>query len=139
MAILLGGRCWGKCKPKLGLNLNSLCLNLCLYHKNISFLCYQQFEFFFSAKFFFNNDSLISNILMLICLSQLLKKRPKVLIRTITNYGIDNNFLITLGEKDEWTKDKTAKKYFTKAITILRYISKIFGWPFLWDTYIYDR
>ena len=38
---------------------------------------------------------------MLICLSQLLKKRPKVLIRTITNYGIDNNFLITLGEKDE--------------------------------------
>ena len=76
---------------------------------------------------------------MLICLSQLLKKRPKVLIRTITNYGIDNNFLITLGEKDEWTKDKTAKKYFTKAIRILRYMSKIFGWPFLWDTYIYDR
>ena len=139
MAILLGAGCRGKYNLNRAWTWLALCLKLCLYHKNISFLCYQQFEFFFSAKFFFNNDSLISNILMLIFLSQLLKKRPKVLIRTITNYGIDNNFLITLGEKDEWTKDKTAKKYFTKAIRILRYISKIFGWPFLWDTYIYDR
>ena len=48
-----------------------------------------------------NNDSLISNIFILICLPQLLKNGPKVIIRVITNCGIDINFLITFGEKYE--------------------------------------
>ena len=77
MAILLGAGCRGKYNLNRAWTWLALCLKLCLYHKNISFLCYQQFEFLFFAKFFFNNDSLISNILMLICLSQLLKKETQ--------------------------------------------------------------
>ena len=39
-----------------------------------------------------------------------IKKGPKVLIRAITNYEIDINFLITPGEKYELAKVKAGKK-----------------------------
>ena len=51
----------------------------------------------------------MSSIFISLCLSQLSKKGPKVLIRAITNYGIDINLLITLEIKYECTKVKTGK------------------------------
>ena len=53
------------------------------------------------------------------------KKGLKVLTRGISNYGFDINF--TPGEKYEQTKIKTAQKFFTRGISILRYMYRNFG------------
>ena len=89
MAVLLGGGLWRSANLNCTWTWKALSLKLCLYDKNIPFLCYQHFEFLFFAKFFFNSDSLISHIFILTCFISNLKKGPKELIRAITNYETD--------------------------------------------------
>ena len=102
-------RTLGKCKSKLCLKLHRpIDKNYVCVIKNITFLCYQHLNFLFFSEFFFNNDSFI--FILLCFISTFQKKGPEVPIRVITNKRIDISFLITHGEKHEWTKVKTGKK-----------------------------
>ena len=51
MAILLAAGLWGNANLNCARTWIVLCLKLCLYDKNIPFLCYQHFEFLFFVKF----------------------------------------------------------------------------------------
>ena len=113
MAILLDGRCQKNANLNFTWTWIAPCLKSCLYDKILPFFCFLQ-------NFFFNNNSLVSNLHHNIFYLNFLKKGTIVLIRAITDYKIDLNFSITLGEKYESTKVETGKKYFTKVVRILR-------------------